>query len=51
MIIHNVKSLILFAPDQEIMDSIRQIAEYHMDKIHYDIEFLDVIQTGRKNLG
>lgn len=48
MIIHNVKSLILFAPDQEIMDSIRQIAEYHMDKIHYDIEFLDVIQTGRK---
>ncbi len=48
MIIHNVKSLILFAPDQEIMDSIRQIAEHHMDKIHYDIEFLDVIQTGRK---
>ena len=27
MIIHNVKSLILFAPDQEIMDSIRQIAD------------------------
>ena len=48
MIIHNVKSLILFAPDQEIMDSIRQIAEHHMDKIHYDIVFLDVIQTGRK---
>lgn len=48
MIIVNLKSLVLFAPEEEIMDMIRRVAEHHMDKVHYDIEFLDVIQTGRK---
>lgn len=48
MIIANLKSLVLFAPEEEIMDMIRHVAEHHMDKVHYDIEFLDVIQTGRK---
>ncbi len=48
MIIVNLKSLVLFAPEEEIMDMIRHVAEHHMDKVHYDIEFLDVIQTGRK---
>lgn len=48
MIISNLKSLVLFAPEEEIMDMIRHVAEHHMDKVHYDIEFLDVIQTGRK---
>lgn len=48
MIISNLKSLVLFAPEEEIMDTIRHVAEHHMDKVHYDIEFLDVIQTGRK---
>lgn len=48
MIIVNLKSLVLFAPEEEIMYMIRHVAEHHMDKVHYDIEFLDVIQTGRK---
>lgn len=48
IILSNLNHLVLFAPDQEIMDQIRQVAERCMDKVYYDIEFLDVIQTGRK---
>ena len=48
MIIINLKNLVLFAPDERIMREIRQIAEKYMDRVYYDIEFLDVIQTGRK---
>lgn len=48
MIIINLKNLVLFAPDEHIMREIRQIAEKYMDRVYYDIEFLDVIQTGRK---
>lgn len=48
MILSNLKNLVLFAPSKEIMDEIRRVAEKHMDKVYYDIEFLDVIQTGRK---
>lgn len=48
MIIINLKNLVLFAPDERIMQEIRQIAEKYMDRVYYDIEFLDVIQTGRK---
>lgn len=48
MIFANLKNLVLFAPSQEILDEIRRVAEKHMDKVYYDIEFLDVIQTGRK---
>ncbi len=48
MIIINLKNLVLFAPDERIMREIRRIAEKYMDRVYYDIEFLDVIQTGRK---
>ena len=48
MILLNLKNLVLFAPSAEIMTQIRQVAEKYMDKVYYDIEFLDVIQTGRK---
>ena len=48
MIISNLSNLVLFAPNQEIMDDIRMVADKHMEKVYYDIEFLDVIQTGRK---
>ena len=48
MILLNLKNLVLFAPSSEIMTQIRQVAEKYMDKVYYDIEFLDVIQTGRK---
>lgn len=48
MIISNLSNLVLFAPNKEIMDDIRSVAEKCMDKVYYEIEFLDVIQTGRK---
>ena len=48
MIFVNLKSLVLFAPNQEIMDQIRAIAEQSMSTSSYTIQFLDVIQTGRK---
>lgn len=48
MIYTNLKSLVLFAPEQEIMDQIRAIAEQTMENCSYTIQFLDVIQTGRK---
>ena len=48
MIYSNLKSLVLFAPEQEIMDQIRAIADQTMDNCSYTIQFLDVIQTGRK---
>lgn len=48
MIFVNLKSLVLFAPEQEIMDEIRAIAEQRMATSSYTIQFLDVIQTGRK---
>lgn len=43
-----LKKLVLFAPKQEIMDQIRNVAEQQMQTCSYSIDFLDVIQTGRK---
>ena len=48
MILHGIRELVLFAPEQEVMDQIRSIAEQYMQTCSYTIEFLDVIQTGRK---
>ena len=48
MILHGLRELVLFAPEQEVMDQIRSIAEQYMQTCSYTIEFLDVIQTGRK---
>lgn len=47
-IFRGIKKLILFAPSKEIMDRIRTIAEQQMQTCSYSINFLDVIQTGRK---
>ena len=44
----SLKELVLFAPKKEIMDDIREIAQKHMKSSSYIIQFLDVIQTGRK---
>lgn len=44
----SLKELVLFAPKQEIMDAIREAAEKHMNASPYSLQFLDVIQTGRK---
>lgn len=48
MIILSIKELILFAPKDEIMTEIRRIVEKHMVSSTYKLQFLDVIQTGRK---
>lgn len=44
----SLKELVLFAPNDEIMDKIRVIAENKMEDFPYEMKFLDVIQTGRK---
>lgn len=49
MIFVNLKNLVLFAPEQDIMDSIRFVAEKHMDKVYCDIEFLDVFRREEKH--
>lgn len=48
MIILSIKELILFAPKEEIMEEIREIIEKQMKSSRYQLQFLDVIQTGRK---
>ena len=44
----NLKELILFAPEKEIMDEIRTAAKKYIENDTYKLQFLDVIQTGRK---
>ncbi|QHI71807.1 cation diffusion facilitator family transporter [Aminipila terrae] len=48
MIIGGIKNLILFAPNAEIMDLIRNVTNKHLENYPYTVSFLDVIQTGRK---
>ena len=48
MFAESIKNLILFAPKKEIVDDIRQKAYEALKKYKYDIEFLDIIKTGRK---
>lgn len=48
MITGGVKNLVLFAPNQEIMDNIRAVVNKHFENYPYTVSFLDVIQTGRK---
>lgn len=44
----SLKELVLFAPKEEIMDEIRRVAQKHIEPSSYKLQFLDVIQTGRK---
>lgn len=44
----SIKNLILFAPKKEVVDHVREIAESSLKKHEFDINFLDVIKTGRK---
>ncbi|MFV0517854.1 MAG: cation diffusion facilitator family transporter [Aminipila sp.] len=48
MVIEGIKNLVLFAPNEELMENIRSIAKQSLIKHPYEINFLDVIQTGRK---
>ncbi len=43
-----IKNLVLFAPKKEVMDHVREVAEGHLQKHHFTINFLDMIKTGRK---
>ena len=44
----SLKELVLFAPKKEIMDEIRETAQRYIENGMYKLQFLDVIQTGRK---
>ena len=47
-IIKNLKELVLFSPDQQIMDEIREVVNKDISNYEYSLDFLDVTQTGRK---
>lgn len=48
MIRESIKSIVLFAPEDEIVEEIKQCASELFDDYVYDITFYDIIQTGRK---
>ncbi|MCQ4637815.1 cation transporter [Anaerovorax odorimutans] len=48
MFIEGIKNLILFAPKKEVMEHVRKVADDCLAKYHFDINFVDVIKTGRK---
>ncbi len=48
MIQESIKSIVLFAPEDEIVEEIKQCASELFDDYVYDITFYDIIQTGRK---
>lgn len=47
-ILQGVRELVLFAPNEETMNRIREAVDQVMEKYPYECSFLDVIQTGRK---
>ncbi len=48
LLIDALKSIVLFAPDDETTDRIKQICEKHLEECGCYINFLDIIKTGRK---
>lgn len=48
MIWDALKSLVLTAPKQEVIDQIRNVAADTLNEFDFDIDFLDVVKTGRK---
>lgn len=48
VIFQSIKNLVLFAPEEEVLNQIRSIVDKHMQDYPYEVRFLDVIQTGRK---
>ncbi len=48
MFIEGIKNLILFAPDKEIVDEVREVVVPIVEVHGMRINFLDVIKTGRK---
>lgn len=48
MVVEAQRGMMLFAPDEETMNSIREVVEQPMAEHGYFVNFLDVIKTGRK---
>lgn len=48
MIFVSIRNLVLFAPEKEITQKIREEAQKEMDSCSYEITFLDIIRAGRK---
>lgn len=48
MIRDSIRSLILVAPDTETLEQIRGIIEQELEEYDIHIDFLDIVQTGRK---
>ena len=48
MIRESIKSIVLFAPEEEIVAEIKECANDIFDDYAYEITFYDIIQTGRK---
>lgn len=48
MIRDSVRSLILVAPDPEMLENVRNIAETELCKHNMTVDFLDIVKTGRR---
>lgn len=48
MIRESIKNIVLFAPEDEIVEEIKKCASEVFDDYAYEITFYDIIQTGRK---
>lgn len=44
----SIKNLILFAPKKEVVDHVREVVDGFLQAHQFDINFLDIIKTGRK---
>ncbi len=48
MVIVAFKSLLLYAPEQETMEEIKEIVNKKIKKYPYEVTFYDIVRTGRK---
>lgn len=48
MVIDAFKSLVLFAPEKETMEEIKDIVSRKIKKYPYEVTFYDIVRTGRK---
>ncbi len=44
----SIKNLILFAPKKEVVDHVRRVVDGFLQQHKFDVNFLDIIKTGRK---
>ncbi|WP_130837573.1 cation diffusion facilitator family transporter [Lachnoclostridium sp. Marseille-P6806] len=48
LIHRNLRQMLLLAPPEEVMEEVRQVCTEELAVYEYELDFLDVIQTGRK---